>query len=99
VLAKLEYIRWVEKSLELNYGVLKIVVLLCNWVKVNYSGNSATMKRDKYGFILVNLSKPSSTTCMNLFGKIWTTHKSLGSLGTSSKGQTPRFHTLGSVQG
>jgi hypothetical protein len=68
-------------------------------VKVNYSGNSATMKRDKYGFTLVNISKPSSTTCMNLFGKIWTTHKSLGSLGTSSKGQTPKFHTLGFVQG
>jgi len=68
-------------------------------VKVNYRGNSATMKRDKYGFTLVNPSKPSSTTCMNLFGEIWTAHKSLGSLGTSSKGQTPRFHTPGSVQG
>ncbi len=36
---------------------------------------------------------------MNVFGEVWTTHKSLGSLGTSSKGQTPRFHTLGFVQG
>jgi hypothetical protein len=44
-------------------------------------------------------SKPSFTTCMNVFGEIWTTHKSLGSLGTSSKGQTPRFHTPGSMQG
>jgi len=54
MLAKLEYIRWVEKSLELNYGDLKTIVLLCNWVKVNYNGNSATMKRDKYDFTLVN---------------------------------------------
>jgi hypothetical protein len=36
---------------------------------------------------------------MNVFGKVWTTHKSLGSSSTSSRGQTPRFHTLGSVQG
>jgi hypothetical protein len=35
---------------------------------------------------------------MNVFGEIWITHRSLGSLNTSSKGQTPRFHTLGSVQ-
>jgi hypothetical protein len=56
MLAKLEYISWVEKSLELNYRVLKIVVLLCNWVKLNYSGNSATMKRNKYGFTLVNFA-------------------------------------------
>jgi hypothetical protein len=42
--------------------------------------------------------KPCSATCMNVFGEIWITHRSLGSLNTSSKGQTPRFHTLGSVQ-
>jgi hypothetical protein len=56
MLAKLEYIRWVEESLEFNYGVLKTIVLLCNWVKVNYNGNCATMKRDKYGFTLVNFA-------------------------------------------
>ncbi len=44
IIAKLEYVGWVEEILELNYGVLKIVVLLCNWVKANYSGSSATMK-------------------------------------------------------
>lgn len=30
IIAKLEYVGWVEEILELNYGVLKIVVLLCN---------------------------------------------------------------------
>jgi hypothetical protein len=30
VLAKLEYVGQVEETLELNYGVLNIVVLLCN---------------------------------------------------------------------
>jgi hypothetical protein len=33
--AKLEHIGWVEEILELNYGVLKMVVLFCNWVKAN----------------------------------------------------------------
>ncbi len=42
--------------------------------------------------------RPSSATCMNVFGEIQITHRSLGSLNTSSKGQTPRFHTLRSVQ-
>ncbi len=34
-----------------------------------------------------------------MFGEIWTAHRSLGFSSISSKGQTPRFHTLGSVQG
>ncbi len=33
VLAKLEYMGWVEKISKQNYGI--IVVLFCNWVKVN----------------------------------------------------------------
>jgi hypothetical protein len=44
-------------------------------------------------------SRPSSTTCINIFGKLWTANRSLGSSGTSSRGQTPKFHTLGSMQG
>jgi hypothetical protein len=35
VFAKLEHIGWVEEILELIYGVLKMVVLFCNWVKAN----------------------------------------------------------------
>jgi hypothetical protein len=30
VVANLEYVGWVKEILELNYGVLNIVVLLCN---------------------------------------------------------------------
>jgi hypothetical protein len=44
ILAKLEYVGWVEEILELNYGVFNIVVLLCNRVKTNYTRNNATMK-------------------------------------------------------
>jgi hypothetical protein len=54
VLAKLEYVGWLEEILELNYRVLNVVVSLCNWVKANYIGSSATVKRDEYGFTFVN---------------------------------------------
>ncbi len=43
VLAKLEYVGWVEEILRLNYRVLNIVVLLCNWVKAKYVRRNATM--------------------------------------------------------
>jgi hypothetical protein len=56
VLVKLKHVGWVEEILELNYGILKIVILLCNWVKVNYSRNSVTMKKNKYELKLVNFS-------------------------------------------
>jgi hypothetical protein len=45
------------------------------------------------------LSKPSSTIGTNIFGEIWTTHRSLGSSSTSSKGQIPWFHTPKFSQG
>jgi len=54
IFAKLEYVGWVENILDFNCGVLNVVVLLCNWVKANYIGSSATMKQDEYGFIFIN---------------------------------------------
>jgi hypothetical protein len=56
ILAKLEYVGQVEGILKLNYGVLHIVVLLCNWVKTNYTRSSVIVKQDEYGFTLVNFS-------------------------------------------
>jgi hypothetical protein len=44
-------------------------------------------------------SRPSFAIGINVFGEIWTTHKNLSSLGTSSRDQSPRFHTLRFVQG
>jgi len=52
----LEYVGWVENILELNYRVRNIVVLLYNWVKVNYVGSSAIVKQNEYGFTLVNFA-------------------------------------------
>ncbi len=45
------------------------------------------------------LSRPSSATGTNVFGKMQIAHKSLGSSRTNSKGQTPSFHTPRSKQG
>jgi len=44
VFAKVEYMGWVEEISKLNYGVLKIVVLFCDWVKANYIMNNLTVK-------------------------------------------------------
>jgi hypothetical protein len=44
-------------------------------------------------------SRPSSATRTNLFGEIQIAHRSLGSSGLSSRGQTPKFHTPEFVQG
>jgi hypothetical protein len=54
VVANLKYVGWVKEILELNYGVLNTMVLLCNWVKANYNENNAIVKRNEYGFTLVN---------------------------------------------
>jgi hypothetical protein len=56
ILVKLEYVGWVEKILALNYGVLNIVVLLCNWVKENCVRINAIVKQNEYGFIFVNFA-------------------------------------------
>jgi hypothetical protein len=44
VVADIEYIGTLEEILELNYGGLSVIVLVCNWVKVNFHGNAATVK-------------------------------------------------------
>jgi len=54
IVANLEYLGWVEEILELNYGVLNTMVLLCNWVKANYSESNGIVKQNEYGFTFVN---------------------------------------------
>ncbi len=44
-------------------------------------------------------SIPSFAIGTNIFKEIWIAHRSLGFLGISSRGQTPRFHTPKYVQG
>jgi hypothetical protein len=53
-MATLEYVRWIEEILELDYGRFQTVVLLCNWVVANYKRSNATVRQDEYGFTLFN---------------------------------------------
>jgi hypothetical protein len=56
ILAKLEYVEWIEEILKLNYGVFNTIMDFCNGVKANYIGSNATIKRDEYHFTLVNFN-------------------------------------------
>jgi hypothetical protein len=47
-MASLEYVGWIEKILKFDYGQFQTIVLLCNWVVVNYGRPNATIKWDKY---------------------------------------------------
>jgi hypothetical protein len=40
--------------LEVDFEKFQIVLLICNRVVANYGSSNATVKRDQYGFILVN---------------------------------------------
>jgi hypothetical protein len=54
----LEYVGWVEEILDImDYGRYELVVLYCNWVMTNMVGHNANMKRDDYGFSLINFDK------------------------------------------
>ena len=55
--ADVEYAGHIEKILELNYRRHCLVVLVCDFVKANYSGVNATIKRDKWGFTLANYKR------------------------------------------
>ena len=52
--ADLEYIRQIVDIIELDYGRHCIVLLVCDWVKANYRGRNATMKKDEWGFTMAN---------------------------------------------
>ena len=63
--ANLEYVRWVEEILVVDYGRYKLVVLYCNWVMANMVGHNVTMKRDEYVSSLVNFD--SDTILSQIF--------------------------------
>lgn len=55
--ADVEYVGHIEEILELNYRRHCLVVLVCDFVKANYIGVNATIKRDKWGFTLANYER------------------------------------------
>jgi len=57
--ADVEYIGQVKEIVELDYRGTCIVVLVCRWVKLNYWGPNAMVKKDKWGFTLANFNSCS----------------------------------------
>jgi len=49
-----ECIGQIQEIVELNYGKHCIVLLICDWIKANFRGRNATMKKDEWGFIMAN---------------------------------------------
>jgi hypothetical protein len=54
--ANLEYIGQILKIVELSYERHCVVVLDCEWVKANYRGRNATVKKYEWGFTMANLN-------------------------------------------
>jgi hypothetical protein len=54
VMASLEYVGNVDEILELDYGTVYVIVLVYTWVKANYRGPFATIKKDRWGFNVAN---------------------------------------------
>ena len=50
-------VRGVEEILSVDYGHFEVVVHYCNWMVANMKGDGATMKRDDYGFTIVNFER------------------------------------------
>jgi hypothetical protein len=70
VMANVEYVRYLEEIIQLNYQQLSVVVFLCHWVRANYHGQNATIKKDNWGFTLANFStclpfRPESLTLLD----------------------------------
>ena len=57
VMAALEFVRDLKEIVELDYGTFRQTVLIGLWVKANYWGEAATVKRDKWGFTIANFNR------------------------------------------
>lgn len=57
VVAAVEYVGHLDEIIELDYGIVKQVVLIGTWVRANYRGPSATVKKDEWGFTIANFSR------------------------------------------
>lgn len=57
VVAPVEYVGHLQEIIELDYIFLRQVVLIGTWVKANYRGPNATVKRDHWGFTIANFGR------------------------------------------
>lgn len=57
ILRAVSYFGRIQEILELDYGHLKPIVLLCNWMSPIWRGPTACLQKDKYGFTLIKSSR------------------------------------------
>lgn len=57
VIAPVEYVGHLEEIIELDYATFRPVVLIGTWVKANYRGATATVKKDSLGFTIANFAQ------------------------------------------
>lgn len=57
IVAPIEYIGNLEEIIELDYSVFRQVVLIGTWVRANYRGSNATVKKDQWGFTIANFTR------------------------------------------
>ena len=65
--ADVEYVGHIEEILELNYRRHCLVVLVCDFVKANYIGENATIKKEKWSFTLANYKRRYGNICCDNF--------------------------------
>jgi hypothetical protein len=65
--ADVEYVGHIEEILEVNYKRHCVVVLVCDFVKANYRGENATIKKDNWGFTLANYNRRPGIICKDSF--------------------------------
>ena len=65
--ADVEYVGHIEEILELNYRRHCLVVFVCDFVKANYRGENATIKKDQWGFTLANYQRRYGSICRDSF--------------------------------
>lgn len=62
-----EFVGHIEEILELNYRIHCLVVLVCDFVRSNYRGENATIKKDQWGFTLANYRRRFGNICQDSF--------------------------------
>ena len=55
--AAVEYVGHLQEILELDYTTHCVIILVCEWVKANYAGTNATVKKDRLGFTMANFNR------------------------------------------
>jgi hypothetical protein len=63
VQAEVEYVGNLQEIVELDYSSHCVIILVCEWVKANYAGTNATVRKDRMGFTVANFNR------MILYGK------------------------------